>query len=113
MKKIISLVLALALPLGLAACGTTSVPVAGTEASAVESTESTGTEKAEEVKEAADTEKAEEELYKAQRIINYLDASLDRRIDISSNLDALYDYFVRSQYILNILLLYTIKIINF
>ncbi|OON85401.1 hypothetical protein BXO88_12875 [Oribacterium sp. C9] len=41
MKKIISLVLALALPLGLAACGTTSVPVAGTEASAVESTEST------------------------------------------------------------------------
>ena len=36
--------------------------------------------------ENGNTEKAEEELYKAQRIINYLDASLDRRIDISSNL---------------------------
>lgn len=41
------------------------------------------------------TEKAEESLYKAQRIINYLNASLDRSIDISSNLHSLYDYFVR------------------
>ncbi len=41
------------------------------------------------------TEKAEESIYKAQRIINYLNASLDRSIDISSNLHALYDYFIR------------------
>lgn len=40
-------------------------------------------------------EKAEEELYKAQRIINYLNASLDRRIEISNNLAALYDFFIR------------------
>ena len=42
-----------------------------------------------------DNTKAEEELYKAQRIINYLNASLDRSIDISSNLSSLYDYFIR------------------
>jgi flagellar protein FliS len=42
-----------------------------------------------------ETEKAEEELYKAQRIVNYLNASLDRSIEISGNLSALYDYFVR------------------
>lgn len=41
------------------------------------------------------TEKAEEALYKAQRIVNYLNASLDRSVDISSNLHSLYDYFVR------------------
>lgn len=40
-------------------------------------------------------EKAEESLYKAQRILNYLNASLDRNVDISSNLNALYDYFIR------------------
>lgn len=42
-----------------------------------------------------DNAKAEEELYKAQRIINYLNASLDRSIDISHNLALLYDYFIR------------------
>ena len=42
-----------------------------------------------------ETEKAEEELYKAQRIINYLDASLDRSVPISSQLTSLYEYFVR------------------
>lgn len=40
-------------------------------------------------------EKAEEDLYKAQRIINYLNASLDRSYDISSNLSSLYDFFIR------------------
>ena len=40
-------------------------------------------------------DKADEELYKAQRIINYLNASLDRSIDISNNLAALYDFFIR------------------
>ncbi len=40
-------------------------------------------------------EKAEEALYKAQRIINYLNASLDRSVDIAHNLSALYDFFVR------------------
>lgn len=45
--------------------------------------------------ESGNKEKAEEELYKAQRIINYLNASLDRRIEISSNLAALYDFFIR------------------
>ena len=33
--------------------------------------------------------------YGAQRIINYLNASLDRQYDISSNLHSLYDYFIR------------------
>lgn len=42
-----------------------------------------------------DNEKAEEELYKAQRIVNYLNASLDRSVDISHNLAMLYDYFIR------------------
>ena len=41
------------------------------------------------------TEKAEEALYTAQRIVNYLNASLDRKIPISNELHALYDYFVR------------------
>lgn len=40
-------------------------------------------------------EKAEDDLYKAQRILNYLNASLDRSYDISSNLSSLYDYFIR------------------
>ncbi len=42
-----------------------------------------------------DNAKAEESLYRAQRIINYLNASLDRKYDISQNLSMLYDYFVR------------------
>ncbi len=42
-----------------------------------------------------DKAKAEDELYKAQRIINYLNASLDRSIEISTNLALLYDYFIR------------------
>lgn len=42
-----------------------------------------------------ENDKAEESLYKAQRILNYLNASLDRSIDISSNLHSLYDYFIR------------------
>lgn len=41
-------------------------------------------------------EKAEEEIYKAQRIINYLSASLDRKYEISGNLRSLYDYFIRT-----------------
>ncbi|MGN0613879.1 MAG: flagellar export chaperone FliS [Porcipelethomonas sp.] len=45
--------------------------------------------------ENGENSKAEEQLYKAQRIINYLDASLDRNVEISANLSSLYDYFVR------------------
>lgn len=45
--------------------------------------------------ENSDNEKAEEDLYRAQRILNYLNASLDRSYDISSNLSSLYDYFIR------------------
>jgi len=45
--------------------------------------------------EEGNKEKAELNLYKAQRIINYLNASLDKSYDISSNLSALYDYFIR------------------
>lgn len=40
-------------------------------------------------------EKAEEELYKAQRIINYLNASLDRTVPISRELSSFYDFFIR------------------
>lgn len=40
-------------------------------------------------------EKAEDEIYKAQRIINYLNASLDRTVAISQELSALYDFFIR------------------
>ncbi len=40
-------------------------------------------------------DKVEEALYKAQRIVNYLNASLDRSVEISSNLHSLYDYFIR------------------
>ncbi len=42
-----------------------------------------------------ETDKADEQLYKAQRIVNYLNASLDRSVPISNELAALYDYFVR------------------
>ncbi|MFR0881556.1 MAG: flagellar export chaperone FliS [Oscillospiraceae bacterium] len=45
--------------------------------------------------ENGENEKAEQDLYGAQRIINYLNASLDRQYDISSNLHSLYDYFIR------------------
>lgn len=45
--------------------------------------------------ENGDKDKAENELYKAQRIINYLNASLDRSVEISTNLALLYDYFIR------------------
>lgn len=45
--------------------------------------------------ESNETEKAEEELYKAQRIVNYLNASLDRKVPISNELAALYDFFIR------------------
>jgi len=40
-------------------------------------------------------DKANEALQRAQKIINYLRASLDYKYDISGNLDSLYDYFVR------------------
>ncbi|MBQ3566046.1 MAG: flagellar export chaperone FliS [Oscillospiraceae bacterium] len=40
-------------------------------------------------------EKAEEELYKAQRIVNYLNASLDRSVPISRELSNFYDFFIR------------------
>ncbi|ETP71879.1 phosphoserine phosphatase, partial [Lachnospiraceae bacterium JC7] len=57
MKKLVSLLLALALPLGLTACGATSVPVASTEAAAQEITESTEeTEKADETEAVKETE---------------------------------------------------------
>lgn len=42
-----------------------------------------------------DIESAESEIYKAQRILNYLNASLDKNYDIANNLSALYDYFIR------------------
>ncbi len=45
--------------------------------------------------ESNETDKADEQLYKAQRIVNYLNASLDRSVPISNELAALYDYFVR------------------
>jgi len=59
MKKFISLLLALALPLSLTACESTSVPVAVTEAQA-ESTEGDATEAAKETEKAEETEKATE-----------------------------------------------------
>ena len=59
MKKFISLLMALALPLGLTACESTSVPVAVTEAQA-ESTEGDATEAAKETEKAEETEKATE-----------------------------------------------------
>lgn len=57
-----------------------------------------------------DNAKADEELYKAQRIVNYLNASLDRSVDISHDLAALYDYFVRR--IVKAKINYDIEIIN-
>lgn len=42
-----------------------------------------------------DKQKAEEELYKAQRIVNYLNASLDRTVPISNELASFYDFFIR------------------
>ncbi|MGN1482015.1 flagellar export chaperone FliS [Porcipelethomonas sp.] len=45
--------------------------------------------------ENGETEKADQDLYGAQRIVNYLNASLDNQYDISANLHALYDYFIR------------------
>ncbi len=42
-----------------------------------------------------ENDKAEEELYKAQRIVNYLNASLDRTVPISRELSSLYDFFIR------------------
>lgn len=44
--------------------------------------------------EEGQTEKAEETLYKAQRIVNYLNGSLDRKVELAGNLHSLYDYFV-------------------
>lgn len=43
-----------------------------------------------------DIENAENEIYKAQRILNYLNASLDKSYEIANNLSALYDFFIRS-----------------
>ena len=40
-------------------------------------------------------DKANENLQKAQRILNHLNATLDRKYEISENLSALYDFFVR------------------
>lgn len=38
---------------------------------------------------------ANENLQKAQKILNYLNNTLDREYEISSNLSSLYDYFIR------------------
>lgn len=38
---------------------------------------------------------ANENLQKAQKIIDYLDSTLDRKYEISQNLSSLYDYFNR------------------
>lgn len=40
-------------------------------------------------------DKANTALQKAQRIVNYLDASLDMNYEVSENLHALYEYFAR------------------
>lgn len=42
-----------------------------------------------------DFEKSNEALQKAQRILNYLNQTLDFQYEISNNLSALYDYFIR------------------
>lgn len=39
--------------------------------------------------------KANESLQKAERILRYLDGTLDRQYEISENLTLLYDYFLR------------------
>lgn len=56
MKKLVSLLLALALPIGLTSCGSTSVPVASTEAVSQENAESAETEKQDETKIAEETQ---------------------------------------------------------
>lgn len=40
-------------------------------------------------------DKANTALQKSQRIVNYLDASLDMNYEVSENLHALYEYFAR------------------
>lgn len=42
-----------------------------------------------------ETDKANAALQKAQRIINYLSATLDHKYEISSSLSSLYSYFVQ------------------
>lgn len=44
---------------------------------------------------SGDTDKANAALQKAQKIINYLSATLDRKYEISSSLSSLYTYFVQ------------------
>lgn len=44
---------------------------------------------------ASQFDKSNTALQKAQRIVNYLDASLDMNYEVSENLHALYDYFER------------------
>lgn len=60
--------------------------------------------------ENGENSKADEELYKAQRIINYLNASLDRNVAISNELSALYDFFIRM--IVKTKIKYDINILN-
>jgi len=60
--------------------------------------------------ENGENSKADEELYKAQRIINYLNASLDRSVSISNELSSLYDFFVRM--IVNTKIKYDVNILN-
>lgn len=47
------------------------------------------------IDEEKDYDKANENLQKAQKILNHLNATLDRKYEISQNLSALYDYFIR------------------
>lgn len=47
------------------------------------------------IDEMKDYPKANENLQKAQKILNHLNATLDRNYEISNNLSALYDYFIR------------------
>ena len=60
--------------------------------------------------ENGENSKADEELYKAQRIINYLNASLDRSVSISNELSSLYDFFVRM--IVKTKIKYDVNILN-
>ncbi len=41
-------------------------------------------------------DEAETRIKKAQRIVHYLDVSLDRNVEMAGNLHMLYDYFIRS-----------------
>ena len=45
--------------------------------------------------EGGDADKANFALQKAQKIINYLSSTLDRKYEISENLSALYSYFIQ------------------